>query len=692
MRPLSLTVPKKGAERWLYETLRHLQQTVSQSQSGLNAVIRNESPDGSGDPLVDTSQFFFKPGLPGGQTGYGGVGGAESLLFSSTINPTKGKIHLGVPDARVTIDEAQALIGINITAPVATLHVVGSLSGSGGGAIIPSSDVNTNWEVRSGASWTNVGGPRHIALATDDGETSMATVNSSGGGGTNPQQCGLNGTITPGATYTVTLRAISLVAPTAFSLAVTLIDSAGNGWASASGTDGVLTVFPEVVAGRPTFYTITFTITCSGSPALTGATANSIRIWGSSFVGASETYLGVTSVSITQTGAALVRWDLASGTQSGGIDMNGRLGVGTGSALLAAEATFIPDAASLVGVLIKGAASQSGNLLEFRNSSNTLLSRFTSAGVYDGPITTVAAADFTDSTFLIRDNTTPTKVAKFECSTISPSTTQTFTFPDVSGTLPTLENAHDVLGAWTFNAGAGVRTPLMYCDLSGTYSGTGPALTDGSGFHAEFQLPGTGLTADRFYIFPDGSGALVVSGVVAQLVGSSLSTFDANTASSGASFKDITTSSKRLRMVLSGAVGNNNFTLVTTAARTYTFRDISGGVVLDSGSALTSGRVPFATTGGALNDSSLFTFAAASGLTLSALNLITDTTTGMKIGTATGQKLGFWNATPIIQPTTAVAAATFVANSSAIADDTATFDGYTIGQVVKALRNMGLLA
>lgn len=73
-------------------------------------------------------------------------------------------------------------------------------------------------------------------------------------------------------------------------------------------------------------------------------------------------------------------------------------------------------------------------------------------------------------------------------------------------------------------------------------------------------------------------------------------------------------------------------------------------------------------------------------------NIVFGTTTGTKIGTATTQKLSFWNATPIVQPTTAVAAATFVANTSLIANDTATFDGYTIGQVVKALRNTGLLA
>lgn len=79
-------------------------------------------------------------------------------------------------------------------------------------------------------------------------------------------------------------------------------------------------------------------------------------------------------------------------------------------------------------------------------------------------------------------------------------------------------------------------------------------------------------------------------------------------------------------------------------------------------------------------------------LTMSDTNIVLGTTTGTKIGTATSQKLSVWNATPIVQPTTAVAAATFVANTSGIVDDSATFDGYTIGQITKALRNVGLLA
>jgi len=75
-----------------------------------------------------------------------------------------------------------------------------------------------------------------------------------------------------------------------------------------------------------------------------------------------------------------------------------------------------------------------------------------------------------------------------------------------------------------------------------------------------------------------------------------------------------------------------------------------------------------------------------------AKNMEFGTGTGTKIATAAAQKISFWNAAPIVQPTVAIAAAVFVANTSGIVNDSATFDGYTIGQVVKALRNAGLLA
>ena len=85
---------------------------------------------------------------------------------------------------------------------------------------------------------------------------------------------------------------------------------------------------------------------------------------------------------------------------------------------------------------------------------------------------------------------------------------------------------------------------------------------------------------------------------------------------------------------------------------------------------------------------------ANGGITLGdAQNIAFNTTTGTKIGAATTQKLSFWNATPIVQPTTAVASATVVhlgGGTNLKTDDT--LDGYTLAQVVKALRNAGLLA
>jgi hypothetical protein len=85
---------------------------------------------------------------------------------------------------------------------------------------------------------------------------------------------------------------------------------------------------------------------------------------------------------------------------------------------------------------------------------------------------------------------------------------------------------------------------------------------------------------------------------------------------------------------------------------------------------------------------------ANGGITLGdAQNIAFNTTTGTKIGAATTQKLSFWNATPIVQPTTAVSSATVASpggGTNLKTDDT--FDGYTIAQVVKALRNAGLLA
>jgi hypothetical protein len=82
-------------------------------------------------------------------------------------------------------------------------------------------------------------------------------------------------------------------------------------------------------------------------------------------------------------------------------------------------------------------------------------------------------------------------------------------------------------------------------------------------------------------------------------------------------------------------------TITTGAARKeFTLNDV----------ALTSGRIPFITTNGRLTDDSSLTYSTSTGLTIADKNIVLGTTTGTKIGTATTQKLGFYNATPIVQP------------------------------------------
>jgi len=79
-------------------------------------------------------------------------------------------------------------------------------------------------------------------------------------------------------------------------------------------------------------------------------------------------------------------------------------------------------------------------------------------------------------------------------------------------------------------------------------------------------------------------------------------------------------------------------------------------------------------------------------------NIVLATGTGTKIGTATSQKLGFYNAAPVVQYSTVGTTTGFTAGSGSavLADSTFTGDSgataYTIGDVVRALKTLGLLA
>lgn len=79
-------------------------------------------------------------------------------------------------------------------------------------------------------------------------------------------------------------------------------------------------------------------------------------------------------------------------------------------------------------------------------------------------------------------------------------------------------------------------------------------------------------------------------------------------------------------------------------------------------------------------------------------NIVLATGTGTKIGTATGQKLGFFNAAPVAQQAGTGETTGATGGGGTTAHINATFTGnvgsaaYTVSDIVKALKNLGLLA
>lgn len=72
--------------------------------------------------------------------------------------------------------------------------------------------------------------------------------------------------------------------------------------------------------------------------------------------------------------------------------------------------------------------------------------------------------------------------------------------------------------------------------------------------------------------------------------------------------------------------------------------------------------------------------------------------TGTKIGTESDQKLGFFNLTPITQPTAVGDSVGITAGGGTAVDHLATFvsgvgtTAYRIGDLVRALKNLGIIA
>ena len=179
------------------------------------------------------------------------------------------------------------------------------------------------------------------------------------------------------------------------------------------------------------------------------------------------------------------------------------------------------------------------------------------------------------------------------------------------------------------------------------------------------------VTSTNGFITP---GTIVVGGNT--ITGTELGYVDGVTPGTAAASK---------ALVLNASKGISTITSATITTLTSTTAKLGSIQATDAASAMTitavTGNVSF-----------------SGGITLNAQAITTDTSSGLRIGTGSTQKIGFYNTTPVVQQATTGTTTGFTAGAGTAAKDDSTYTGgsgskaYTVGDIVLALKNLGLLA
>lgn len=590
---------------------------------------------------VDLSDYAYLPGIAGGQTLNGGTAASETLNLRSTSNATKGKITLGASSA---LDEANVALGIGTQSPTFTGHflkadavnpatvMVQNSAGSGVDAQVMLSLSTTLGNTNVGASF--------YADRTDTGSagsTDLLLRNSSGT------------TMNTNLTLKADRSAIF-----AGALAMPIVSKTANYTATATDT----TILVDATSGNLVI-TLPTAVGIDGRQyriKKTDATANTVTVATTS----SQTIDGATTKVISSQYGTYIpvsngaNWVLAVPDSAVGQPLDSTL---TALAAYNTNGILTQTAAdTFTGRTITGTSNQVTVTNGAGISGNPTLSLPQDIHTGAGP---------TFNNLVITPTTNPVLIISVTGTNsdnaargLKIASTLTGTAPagfEAAPTFTPASNASEVYGFINI-AKASPATSIGITRIYGGYN----RIDTGSG-------GGTLTNARTLGIITPSLGSTIptnVAGVYVQSQGA--------TSVSEAVGVDVlaqATASTTIGMRIATPTGSTAYALQLSG---------TGGT---AASGITLGT-----------DVQLYRSAADTLALGDGDSLAVGTTTGTKLGTATTQKLGLWNATPIVQPTTAGTAATFVANTSLLANDTATFDGYTIGQVVKALRNFGLLA
>jgi len=157
----------------------------------------------------------------------------------------------------------------------------------------------------------------------------------------------------------------------------------------------------------------------------------------------------------------------------------------------------------------------------------------------------------------------------------------------------------------------------------------------------------------------------------------------------------------RLHVESNAATTSIRLKKTTGASSDLTYDFYQGSTLvtqLDINCGASSGQLIIFTKGaGALAEAARFTTTGDFQMA-DAKNIVVNSTTGTKFATATTQKIAFYNATPIVQPATTGTTTGFTAGSGTGAKSDSTYTGnvgssaYTVGDIVLALKNLGLMA